>query len=54
MTIKQKLHSHIEDELSENQQSDIEGDLEQKLSDFDINLENPNSNEDINILHIKD
>ena len=57
MAIKQKLQSQIEDELSVNQQSDIEGDLEQRLNDFDIDLENPNfstPNEDINISHITD
>ena len=57
MAVKQKLQSQIEDELSINQQSDIEGDLEQRLNDFDIDLENPNfstPNEDINISHITD
>ena len=36
--------------------TNIEGDLEQRLNDFDINLENPNfsTDVDINISHIKD
>ena len=57
MAVKQKLQSQIEDEVSINEQSDIEKDLEQRLSDFDIDLENPNfsaPNEDINISHITD
>ena len=57
MAVKQKLQSQIEDEVSINEQSDIEKDLEQRLSDFDIDLENPNfsaPDEEINISHIKD
>ena len=42
MTIKKELQSQIEDEVSINEQSDIEKTLDERLSDFDIDLENPN------------
>ena len=57
MAIKQELQSQIEDEVSINEQSDIEKTLEERLSDFDIDLENPNfsaPDEEINISHITD
>ena len=57
MPIKQELQSQIEDEVSINMQSDIEQTLEERLKDFDIDLENPNfnlPNEEINISHITD
>ena len=57
MAIKQELQSQIEDEVSINEQSDIEKTSEERLSYFDINLENPNfiaPNEEINISHITD
>ena len=57
MAIKQELQGQIEDEVSINMQSDIEQSLEERLKDFDIDLENPNfnlPNEEINITHITD
>ena len=57
MAIKQELQGQIEDEVSINMQSDIEQTLEERLKDFDIDLENPNfsvPNEEINITHITD
>ena len=57
MAIKDNLKSHIEDELPMNIQSDIERDLEQKLDEYDLNLEDPNfqePKEEINITHIKE
>ena len=57
MAIRGELLTQIGDEVSLNQQSDIENDLEQRLSEFDINLENPNfslAGEEIKIAHIKE
>ena len=57
MTIKKELQSQIEDEVSINEQSDIEKTLDERLRDFDIDLENPNfsaPDEEINISHITD
>ena len=57
MAIRGELLTQIGDEVSLNQQSDIENDLEQRLSEFDVNLENPNfslAGEEIKIAHIKE
>ena len=57
VAIKNNLKSHIEDELPMDIQSDIEDDLEKKLSEYDLNLEDPNfvePKEEINISHIKE
>ena len=57
MAIKQELQSQIGDELSVEMQSNIEQSLEERLKDFDIDLENPNFNlqeEIINIEHVTD
>ena len=57
MAIKQELQSQIGDELSVEMQSDIEQSLEERLKDFDIDLENPNFNlpdEKIDIKHVTD
>ena len=55
--IKNNLNSHIEDELPVQLQSDIEDDLEKKLSEYDLNLEDPNfrePKEEIKTSHIKE
>ena len=57
LMIKNNLQSEIEDELPINIQSDIEGDLENTLSEYDLNLDDPNfvePKEQIKISHIKD
>ena len=57
MTIKNNLQSQIEDELPIDVQSDIEDDLEKRLSEYDLNLDDPNFIEpkgSIKISHIKE
>ena len=57
LAIKQELQGQLGDKLTVDMQSDIEQSLEDRLKDFDIDLENPNftsPNAEIDIRHVTD
>ena len=57
LAIKQELQGQLGDKLTVDMQSDIEKSLEDRLKDFDIDIENPNftsPNAEIDIRHITD